>query len=107
MYYCFGTTNFSVVYTELLEPKVDVTYTFTHVYILSKHAYTTTPCLRCTIRADQLKLPQHERGKLPPHIPDSLHADYLQFETTGKGDIRQAKNFNNVIGPVFFNVPGT
>ena len=63
------------------------------------------PCLWCTILADQLKQPQHERGKLPLRTLDSLKADYLRFETIGKGDIRQAKNFNNVIGPVFFNVP--
>ena len=38
---------------------------------------------------------------LEPLTP--LQADYLRYEITGKGDPRQAKNFNNVIGPVFFN----
>ena len=51
------------------------------------------PCLWCTIRADQLKLPQHERGKLPLRTLDSLKADYLRFETIGKreGDQRRKR----------------
>ena len=72
-------------------------YIFRHV---GRH-----PCLWCTIPADQMKRPRHERGKFPSRSLDSLNADYHQFQTTGKGDIRHAKKFNNVIGPVFFNIP--
>jgi hypothetical protein len=63
------------------------------------------PCLWCNIRADQLKQPRQERGTFSPRTLDSLQADHLKFQTIGKGDLRQAKNYNNVIGPVFFDVP--
>ena len=105
--FCLGTTSFSAVCMEFQERKVRRQR---HVHVYTMHLSLKIhagrhPCLWCTIRADQLKQTQHERGKLPLRTLDSLKADYLRFETIGKGDIRQAKNFNNVIGPVFFNVP--
>ena len=80
-------------------------HAYVHMWMYNAKDAGRHPCLWCTIRVDQLKQPRHARGKLPPRTLDSLQADYLQFATTGKGDIRKAKEFNNVIGPVFFNVP--
>ena len=38
---------------------------------------------------------------------DTLQADHLQFATKGKGDTKQAKNYNNVIRPYMLDVPLT
>ena len=46
----------------------------------------------------------NERGKYPARTLESLQADHLRFESIGKGDIRQAKYYNNVIGSSFFSV---
>ena len=52
-----------------------------------------------------MKVPREERGKCLPRTLDSLDADYLRFQASGKGDIRRAKEYNNVIGRFFFNIP--
>ena len=52
-----------------------------------------------------MKQPRQERGTLQPRSLDSLEADYLRFQGDGKGDIRKAKEYKNVIGQVFFNIP--
>ena len=108
---CLGTMSFSAGCTELLEHKVTC-YLLMCICMYTcgcrcKCTCTTGqhPCFWCTIRTDQLKQPRHARGPLPPRTLDSLQADSLRFSTTGKADIRKAKDFNNVIGPVFFNVP--
>ena len=38
-----------------------------------------------------MKVPREERGKCLPRTLDSLDADYLRFQASGKGDIRRAK----------------
>ena len=63
------------------------------------------PCIWCIIRADQMKQPRQERGTLQPRSLESLEADYLCFQGNGKSDIRKAKEYNNVIRQVFFNIP--
>ena len=63
------------------------------------------PRLWYTAQSNELKKPLAEQAKLPPRTLNTLQADYLRFQTAGKGDIRQAKHHNNVISPVFLNIP--
>ena len=63
------------------------------------------PCLWCVVRGDQMQLPRHQRGRHLPRSLDSLEADYLRFQTNTNGDIRKAKEYNNVISRAFFNIP--
>ena len=67
--------------------------------ILGRH-----PCLWCNITSEQMKLPREERPAVSPRTLDSLQADLL-FQTAGQGNLKQAKNFNNVIGQYFFKIP--
>ena len=101
--FCLGTTSLNAACTALLEHKASthlIKSNTVHKHIIGRH-----PCLWCTVHSDQLKQPLSERTKLPPRTLNSLQADYLRFQTAGKGDLRQAKHFNNAISPVFFNVP--
>ena len=134
LYSYLETMNFSVICMDFQEPKVTeviinrnmfmctVLDTHRHTYLhlptphtdtlIYTHTHTHTfkgrhPCLWCTIPSDELKKPQYERGKYPARTLESLQADHLRFESIGKGDIRQAKYYNNVIGSAFFNVPLT
>jgi hypothetical protein len=34
-----------------------------------------------------------------------MEADYLRFESQGKGDIRKAKDYYNVVSRGFFDIP--
>ena len=61
-------------------------------------------CLFCTIKKDDLRVPVAERGVFPLRTLESLHADYIQFQSSGS-DIRKAKYHNNVISTPFFNIP--
>ena len=51
-----------------------------------------------------MKLPQSVRGVSRERSLDTLEYDYQQFMASG-GDIRKAKDYHNVIGPYFFQVP--
>ena len=61
-------------------------------------------CLWCEIRADKLKIPRSERGLSKKRSLATLENDYAGFMAAG-GDIRQAKNHNNVINPYLFAIP--
>ena len=65
------------------------------------------PCLWSTINSEQMKLPREERPAVAPRTLDSLQADLLLFQTSGNGDLKQAKKINNVIGQYFFKIPLT
>ena len=60
-------------------------------------------CLWCTIRNVQLKVPLSKRGRSPLRSLESLR-DHQKFLDAG-GDIKKAKEFNNVIGEAFFPIP--
>ena len=68
--------------------------------VLGRH-----PCLWCTINTEEMKVPREERAPVAPRTLDSLQADLLLFQTAGNGDLKKAKNYNNVIGPYFFHIP--
>ena len=61
-------------------------------------------CLWCHIKSDQLKVAKHIRGTCRERSLATLDEDYSQFMAAG-GDIRNAKDHNNVIAPYFFEVP--
>lgn len=64
-------------------------------------------CLYCEITADELKRPLQECGCAPLRSLHNLQRDYLQFHGAGKGNIKNAKHFNNVIGKPIFDIPLT
>lgn len=63
------------------------------------------PCLWCNIKSASMKVPRGERGRSEPRTLQSLQRDCQAFETAGKGDLKQAKMYNNVISHYFFNIP--
>ena len=78
-----------------------------HINLLATSHAGRHCCLYCEITADQMKHPLHERGPAPVRTLSTLQRDYLQFCTQGKGNLKNAKNFNNVIGQPFFDIPLT
>ena len=89
-------------------------YIFKHVIymivnIILRNAYTLClsgrhSCLWCHIRTDDMKVPRKTRGPSQERSLDTLAHDYQQYLAAG-GDIRKAKDFNNVIGPYVFEIP--
>ena len=59
----------------------------------------------CNITTSQMQLPPSERIQTTPRTLQSLRDDLLKFQTEGKNDIKNAKEYNNVIDDVMFNVP--
>lgn len=62
-------------------------------------------CLYCEISSEAMKTPLRERGRSPCRTLESLQRDYLQFSTKGGGNIKNAKNYNNVISSAMFSIP--
>lgn len=73
--------------------------------------YTDLPigrhcCLWCDIKKDNLKCAPTDRDDDPTlRSLESLEKDHSDFMSVGKGDLRKAKEHNNVIGKAFFNIP--
>ena len=62
-------------------------------------------CLYCTITHEQMRTPLRERSRSPKRTLQSLNADYNRFCSLGRGDIKNAKHFNNVISENLFGIP--
>ena len=62
-------------------------------------------CLYCSITHERTQIALRERGRAPLRALNTLSADYLQYQTVGKGNLKNAKNHNNVIGKAFFYIP--
>ena len=101
----------SVECMELQELKVHVR---THIFCVCtlRHPQSTSqiysgrhPCLWCTISSELMKVPREQRAVCAPRTLDALQADLLRFKTAGKGNIKVAKNYNNVISHYFFPIP--
>jgi hypothetical protein len=60
-------------------------------------------CLWCEISSDQLRTPLHTCGYSLPRTLDTLKRDHQQFLQSG-GNIKHAKNFNNVIQPHMWDI---
>ena len=62
-------------------------------------------CLKCDCTAAQAKLPPEDRPSKPTlRSLDTLAADLSRFTDAG-ADLDHAKDYNNVIGPAFFDIP--
>ena len=61
-------------------------------------------CLWCHIRTNDMQVPRKTRGPSRERSLDTLAHDHQQYLAAG-GNIRNAKDFNNVIGPYFFEIP--
>ena len=69
----------------------------------------------CEVESKNLKLPLNAQGPSPENPNrrkpspsrslETLRRDYENFLTQGKGDLKKAKEYNNVIGPYFFDIP--
>ena len=66
-------------------------------------------CLYCLINQDSLIIPREERRQQEdrvdlPRSLEGIQADHKRFLEEGKGNIKLAKQYNNVIGPHFWDV---
>ena len=80
-------------------------YLYIHKILLHMNAPGRHPCLWCNITSDMMRIPREERPQIEPRTLSTLQADLLLFQTTGKGNLKQAKNHNNVISEPFFPIP--
>ena len=62
-------------------------------------------CLWCDITYEQMQTSRDLRGASPEWSLDILSRDYQHFVTTGRGNIKVAKLYNNVIRERLFDVP--
>lgn len=70
-------------------------------YCLGRHC-----CLWCHITYKEIQNPPQNRVKqYPPRTLESLQEDYSKFLKVGKGDLKVAKMYNNVIQPYLFDIP--
>ncbi|XP_035700061.1 uncharacterized protein LOC118432548 [Branchiostoma floridae] len=64
------------------------------------------PCLWCYITLHQIPEDRENRPlRIPKRTLDSLAADHQRFVQEGMGKLKKAKEYNNAIAPVMFNVP--
>ncbi len=64
-------------------------------------------CLWCTIPSSKLAEPPSKRTPFPLRSLESLAEDHRKFLTQGKGNLKVAKLYNNVIGDTLFDIPLT
>ena len=100
MFSCVEITNFfagSTVYQELQVTIYHIKQSFIRTYSQSgRHC-----CLWCLVQSSRLKTPPSARQPAVLRTTESISSDYERFEKAGK-NIKQAKNFNNVIEKPFF-----
>ena len=71
----------------------------------TKHTLGRHNCLHCHITSSDLKIPLSERGRAKARGLQTFSEDYMKFSTEGGGNLKNAKHFNNVIQPYFFDIP--
>ncbi len=62
-------------------------------------------CLWCHIPGSMLKVPLSQRKSCQPRSLETLKHDHARFLSEAHGDLKQAKNYNNVIGDIMFEIP--
>ena len=62
------------------------------------------PCLWCCITSKDMALPKASRPPSDVRTLQKLSNDYKEFTEAGSL-LKNAKNFNNVIGKIFFDIP--
>lgn len=74
-------------------------YSVHHNIHLGRHC-----CLWCNIDQQQMTRPRTTRGPQEARTLDTLQCDLQRFQSAG-GPMKEAKHYNNVIGPALFQVP--
>ena len=62
-------------------------------------------CLWCHITSSCLAKPLAERGRYKERTLETLQSDHKKFISIAGGNLKKAKEFNNVIGDYFFDIP--
>ena len=62
-------------------------------------------CLYCDITSEKMQIPLKDRRPSERRTLASLERDHYQFSTVGGGNIKNAKQYNNVISKPLFNIP--
>lgn len=62
-------------------------------------------CLWCTITYNMMKVSKQDRGRSPNRTLASLQQDLIQFREKFHGDLKYAKEVNNVVDDIFFDIP--
>ncbi|KAI8495260.1 hypothetical protein Bbelb_272460 [Branchiostoma belcheri] len=86
------------------------------VFIAGDYAFLSTiyglsgasgshPCLWCQIRKSEIDDQDSQRLRLPPRTLENMAQDYWEFLHEGRGNIKHAQNYHNIISPPMFRVP--
>lgn len=62
-------------------------------------------CLWCTIPSAKLIIPLAQRGRSPSRTLETLRSDHVRFLSSGGGDLKVAKEYNNVIEDNLLDIP--
>ena len=77
-------------------------YQFMHttplLLVLGQHC-----CFGCVVTSSEMQTPKAQWGSFPERTLANLKQSYMEFQLAG-GNIKHAKEFHNVISPVFFNI---
>ena len=79
---------------------VSLVYPYTRSLTTGHHC-----CLWCKVTYEQMQCPRAVQGTSPGRSPQTLDHDLHKFLTTGMGNIKVAKSYNNVIRERLFDVP--
>jgi len=63
------------------------------------------PCIWCTILAVEMALTKEKRGTVMTRTLQHLEKQLKDFKEKGRGDLKSAKNFFNVIHEPLLNIP--
>lgn len=61
-------------------------------------------CLWCHITQHEMARPHESRGPQQPRTLETLQSDLQRFLSAG-APLKEAKHYNNVIGPALFHIP--
>ena len=76
-----------------------------HITTLLPHTHIGRHCcLWCHITQQDMAKPRDTRQPQQPRTLHTLHTDLQRFQSDGS-NVKEAKNYNNVIGPALFSVP--
>ncbi len=64
-------------------------------------------CLWCLVPSSKLVESPSCRGSFQLRTLESLRDDHRRFMTAGKGNLKAAKNYNNIIGEILLDIPLT
>ena len=65
----------------------------------------TYPCLWCLILGTAMHLPKNQRGEAQKRTLDGMREHLREFKDKGRGDLKKAKSFFNVIYEPLLEIP--